>query len=75
MQIPSVPWWPVNRCFKVSPVEDLRSLRPPPSAISTISPVGSTTSIEITRSRVWPKREPSNDQPPVPIRPPTSEHG
>ena len=75
MQIPSVPWWPVNSCLRLNAVEDLRSLRPPPSPISTISPVGSTTSIETTLSRVWPKRAPSSDQPPVPIRPPTSEHG
>ncbi len=75
MQMPSVPWWPVNSCFRLKAVDDLRSFRPPPSPISTISPVGSTTSIEITLSRVCPKRAPSSDHPPVPMRPPTSEHG
>ena len=26
--MPSVPWWPVNSCLRLSAVEDLRSLRP-----------------------------------------------
>jgi hypothetical protein len=73
--MPSVPWWPVKSCLRFSAVELLRSFLPPPSPIWTISPVGSTTCIEITLSRVWPKRAPSSDQPPVPIRPPTRLHG
>ena len=40
-----------------------------------ISPVGSTISKDITRSRVCPKREPSSEKPLHAIRPPTKEHG
>ena len=53
----------------------LADLLPPPSPTRMISPVGSTISKDITRSRVWPKREPSSEKPLHAIRPPTKEHG
>ena len=40
--------------LSVKAVEALRSLRPPPLPTSMTSPVGSTTSIDSTRSLVWP---------------------
>ena len=46
-----------------------------PSPTCITSPVGSTWSKLSTRSRLCPYREPISDQPLVPIRPPTSEHG
>ena len=64
-----------EQVLEVVAVDDLRIFFPPPSPTRMISPVGSTISKDITRSRVWPKREPSSEKPLHAIRPPTKEHG
>ena len=63
----------MNRCLRWKPVEDFRIFFPPPSPTRMISPVGSTISKDMTRSRVCPKRVPSRREPAA--RDPTSDEG
>ena len=67
----SVPWCCMKRSLRRYPEELLRIFLVPPPPTQITWPSGSTHSMLITVSGIWPKRPPTSVQPPHPMRPPS----